>query len=101
MGIAARVGLRLVTTLLAVACLEGPARAQPVDPFSLPTEKVLLPNGLKVLLAPDPRAHLVSGMVSYPAGAAAEPDGLRGLAHLTEHLVGNRSTHVHDALREL
>jgi zinc protease len=91
----------LVAALLAVVCLEVPANAQLVDPFALPTERIVLPNGLKVLLAPDPRARLASVVVSYAAGTADDPDGLRGLAHLTEHLVANRTTHVHDALREL
>ncbi len=73
------------------------ARAQPIDPFGLPSETIRLPNGLKVLLAPDPRARLASVMVSYAAGAADDPDGLRGLAHMVEHLVANGTKHVRDS----
>ena len=91
----------LAAALVAGACLAGPAHAQPLDPFALPTEKVVLGNGLTVLLAPDPRAPLASVVVSYRAGAADDPDGLRGLAHMTEHLAGGRTAHVQDALRAL
>jgi zinc protease len=88
--------------LLAVSVL-GPtsARADPIDPFALPAEAMVLPNGLTVLLAPDPRARLATVMVSYAAGAADDPDGLRGLAHMVEHLLARRTKHVTDASREL
>ncbi len=77
------------------------ALGQPVDPFSLPSEEIRLPNGLKVLLAPDPRARFASVVVSYAAGSADDPDGLRGLAHMVEHLVANRTKHVSDTMRSL
>ena len=53
------------------------------------------------MLAPDPHARLVSVEVAYAAGAADDPDGLRGLAHMVEHLVATRTKHVVDVMREL
>jgi zinc protease len=46
-----------------------------------------LPNGLTVALVPDDRANLVSVDVRYLVGAADDPPGKAGLAHLVEHLM--------------
>ncbi len=110
-------GLRfLVSPLvisLAVVARASPARAQaaplpatveapPATELPiLPAESVQLPNGLHVLLAPDPQARLVSVVVSYAAGAADDPDGRRGLAHLAEHFVCRRTRHVRNPDRVL
>jgi len=83
------------------ALLPRPARAQAIDPFALPAEKIVLPNGLTIVLAPDPHAHLASVEVSYHAGAADDPDGLRGLAHMVEHLVAAQTKHIPDVARAL
>src|SRR4051812_507800 len=45
-----------------------------------------LPNGLTVALLPDDRANLVSVDVRYRVGAAEDPAGKSGLAHLVEHM---------------
>jgi zinc protease len=75
--------------------------ASRVDPSALPTEKVTLPNGLTVLLAPDARARFASVVVQYHAGTADEPDGLRGLAHLVEHVVSSHGKYAEHPLREV
>jgi zinc protease len=67
------------------------------DAPTFPAEMVRLPNGLRVLLAPDPAANLVTVRVTYAAGIADDPNGLCGLAHLTEHLVSERTEHVANA----
>ena len=91
--------------VLFTASLAGaapPASHAPLpSSVALPTETVLLPNGLHLLLAPDPKARLVSVHVSYDAGTGDDPAGLRGLAHLTEHLVADRTKHVPSGLRML
>src|ERR1700749_4219102 len=46
-----------------------------------------LPNGLTVAIAPDDRTNLVSVDVRYLVGAADDPPGKTGLAHLVEHLM--------------
>jgi zinc protease len=43
-------------------------------------------NGLRVALLPDSRTNLVTVDVRYGVGAAEDPDGRRGMAHLVEHL---------------
>lgn len=44
-------------------------------------------NGLQVALIPDARTNLVSVDVRYTVGAAEDPAGRAGLAHLVEHLM--------------
>ena len=66
-----------------------------------PTEMLTLANGLRVLLAPDPTASLASIQVTYRAGLGDDPTGLRGLAHITEHLVAERTKHVPSGLSAL
>ena len=46
-----------------------------------------LANQLTVALMPDHRGNLVSVEVRYMVGAADEPPGKTGLAHLVEHLM--------------
>ncbi|GAA4031293.1 pitrilysin family protein [Allokutzneria multivorans] len=46
-----------------------------------------LPNGLRVLLAPDPSAPVVGVSVHYDVGFRSEPEGRTGFAHLFEHLM--------------
>jgi zinc protease len=81
--------------LLIVACLwPRMAEAQTRSLADLPAETVTLPNGLRVVLAPDALARMVSVEVDYSAGAADDPDGLHGLAHFTEHLTYVRTAHA-------
>ncbi|MFD3699862.1 insulinase family protein [Streptomyces sp. NPDC058646] len=46
-----------------------------------------LPNGLRVLLAPDHRHPRVAVAVHYGVGFRSEPPGREGFAHLFEHLM--------------
>lgn len=55
--------------------------------LALEVERHVLPNGLVVLLAPDPAASAVAVDVTFRAGAVYEPPGKSGLAHLVEHLL--------------
>jgi len=50
-------------------------------------ERHQLPNGLRVVLNPDPTANTVSVAVYYDVGSRAEPQGETGFAHLFEHLM--------------
>ena len=49
-------------------------------------ETHVLPNGLQVVVIPDPSATHVTNMMWYKAGAADDPPGKSGLGHLVEHL---------------
>ncbi|SHG37350.1 M16 family metallopeptidase [Streptoalloteichus hindustanus] len=46
-----------------------------------------LPNGLRVLLAPDRSAPVIAVSVHYDVGFRSEPEGRTGFAHLFEHLM--------------
>ncbi len=50
-------------------------------------ERFTLPNGLRVVLAPDPAAPVIATVVNYDVGMRSEPQGRTGFAHLFEHLM--------------
>jgi len=54
---------------------------------SLRVERFTLPNGLRVVVAPDRSAPVVGVNVSYDVGFRSEPEGRTGFAHLFEHLM--------------
>ncbi|MDH5676558.1 MAG: insulinase family protein [Myxococcales bacterium] len=58
------------------------------------TRRFVLDNGLEVLLQQDDRSARVGIVVSYRVGAGHDPQGYRGLAHLTEHMTFRGSRHV-------
>ena len=57
-------------------------------------ETFSLPNGLKVLLAPDHTVPVVTMGWAVATGSRQEPRGLSGFAHLFEHLTFEGSAHV-------
>ncbi len=52
-----------------------------------PVSRLLLSNGLRVVLAPDRLAGVVGVAVHYDVGFRSEPAGRTGFAHLFEHLM--------------
>ena len=54
---------------------------------NLPFEKYTLPNGLEVILSPDPRVPVVHVQVWYHVGSKDEQVGRTGFAHLFEHMM--------------
>jgi zinc protease len=46
-----------------------------------------LPNGMRILLAPDPQSPIVDARIVYPVGTAADPDDRPGLAYATAALI--------------
>ncbi len=74
---------RLAAALIAIPLLLAtPAAAQIFNP-----ESFVLPNGMQVVVIPNHRIPVVSHMVWYRVGAADEPAGKSGIAHLLEHLM--------------
>jgi zinc protease len=51
------------------------------------TTGFVLPNGLQVVVIEDHRTPVITHMVWYKFGAADDPPGASGLAHLLEHLM--------------
>lgn len=56
--------------------------------------RVTLPNGLRLIMAPDPCASVVGISVHYGVGFRSEPLGKTGFAHLFEHLMFQGSENV-------
>ena len=56
-----------------------------------PVERFVLPNGLSVLLAPEPRAVTTSVWVWYRVGSKNEWPGVTGASHWVEHMMFNGS----------
>ncbi len=54
--------------------------------FDLHAKRVVLPNGMVVVLLPDDSTTLVNVDLRYLVGANGDPEGKAGLAHLVEHL---------------
>ena len=97
---------RLLVAALLLACApalaQGPATPSPSAPLQArkakagplaPTTSVeglteyRLPNGLRVLLFPDPTKSTVTVNVTYFVGSRHEGYGETGMAHLLEHLL--------------
>ncbi len=57
-------------------------------------EQYTLPNGLRVILAPDPEASVVTVNVWYNVGSRNERLGRSGFAHLFEHMMFQGSANV-------
>jgi predicted Zn-dependent peptidase len=87
---------RWLPALVGVFCLV-PARAQAQEPVPLVFETYSLPNGLKVILAPDRTTQVVAVDVWYDVGSRSETRGRTGFAHLFEHMMFQGSANVKKA----
>jgi zinc protease len=58
-----------------------------VNRLQIPIESTKLANGLKVVIAPEPSAPVVTVGVYYKIGFRLEPRGRSGFAHLFEHMM--------------
>src|SRR5205814_4533668 len=91
-----------------IALAAAAANAQATKPravsINIPFERVTLPNGLEVLLAPDHATPRVAVDVWYHVGSKNEVPGRTGFAHMFEHVMFTGSGHVpygmHDRLTE-
>lgn len=73
----------LLGLVLVSACT--PLRAK--YEIKLPERHGKLPNGLRVIILPDDSTQLAAVAVRYEVGAAEDPPGKAGLAHLAEHMM--------------
>jgi predicted Zn-dependent peptidase len=89
--------MRCLTLALAsvVTLAAAPVLAlQAQDPGRIQLESYSLPNGLKVVLAPDHSTQVVAVNVWYNVGARNEEVGRTGFAHLFEHMMFQGSENV-------
>lgn len=95
---------------LALAALPWSARAQTrgeegrrisSQHLAVALERFELPNGLVVLLSPDPDTSSALVWMTFRAGALFEPSGRSGMAHLVEHVMATGPTPDTDYARLL
>lgn len=60
----------------------------------IPLHRRVLPNGLRVLVAPDPATTVLGVAVYYGVGMRSEPPGRTGFAHLFEHVMFQGSANL-------
>jgi len=75
----------LLSTAICWALLSPPALAAVLDPRGIQSET--LHNGLRLIVANDPDARVVAAEIVVKVGAADDPPGQKGIAHLLEHVL--------------
>jgi predicted Zn-dependent peptidase len=73
-------------------------RKTSAEALAVKSERFVLPNGLVVLLSPDPTLSSVLVWTTFRAGTLYEPPDRSGLAHLAEHLMESGPTPETDYL---
>ncbi|MEE2760035.1 MAG: pitrilysin family protein [Pseudomonadota bacterium] len=73
--------------VLAAPILAAWVASQPAGAAVFNPETFTLSNGMQVVVIPNHRAPVVTQMVWYKVGAADEPAGKSGIAHMFEHLM--------------
>ena len=84
-------GIAAVPALVRAATPPAP---NPAAAPHITFEDYRLPNGLRVILAPDHSAPVVSIAVTYNVGSRDEKPGRTGFAHLFEHLMFQGSENI-------
>ena len=87
--------LLVLTLAAAIACRHAqakPPQAAPATAAALPPPKLdvknwTLANGLKVLFLADHKAPIATVQVFYHVGSKDEHVGIRGIAHMFEHMM--------------
>lgn len=96
--------LHLATIAIIVAATPVVAQRAGDNAVNIPFERMTLPNGLEVILAPDHTVPQVAVDVWYHIGSKNEVPGRTGFAHMFEHVMFTGSGHVpygmHDRLTE-
>jgi zinc protease len=82
----------MIVVLLAAPAAPA-APAQPITPPKVEYEKVVLKNGLNVILHEDHSTPIVAVNLWYHVGSKNEKPGRTGFAHLFEHMLFQGSEH--------
>jgi zinc protease len=86
--------MRLLFTLTAALLLAGASVGAQDGALTVPYERMVLPNGLTVMLHEDHSTPMVAVNVWYHVGSAREAPGRTGFAHLFEHIMFEGSGNV-------
>ncbi|HXV99241.1 MAG TPA: pitrilysin family protein, partial [Anaerolineae bacterium] len=93
-----KIPLLCLVLLLLTLTFTGPALAQEPElnfaNYELPLTDYTLPNGLRVILAEDHSAPVVAVDIWYNVGAANDPEGRSGFAHMFEHMMFEGSAKI-------
>ena len=76
----------LFAASLALPACKAPFTSYRISKIDLPQRVETLPNGLRVIVAPDPTEVTTHVTLRYAVGSAFDPKNEKGLAHLVEHL---------------
>ena len=87
---------RILLTALLALLLHTPSesRASPGDRLKVDIREWKLDNGMRVVYSPHRRVPAVTVQVWYHVGSKDERVGLRGVAHMFEHMMFKGSEHV-------
>ena len=79
----------VIASVTASFLTTGPLAAQErIDEVSgLPVQRIVLDNGMRVLLLPRPGAPTISFVMQLGVGGVHETPGVTGIAHLLEHML--------------
>src|SRR5215475_5600177 len=88
-----RTSVRLILSVVLLTTLQLAGFAQARMPQLTFTDRTL-PNGLRVLSAPDHASPTVSIQVWYHVGSKDDPDKRSGFAHLFEHIMFKSTKHM-------
>jgi zinc protease len=83
--------LVMVATLLGVAG-GGAARAADTMALHIPSQKMILPNGLTVVVSAKDKLPVAAISVRFKVGSAYDPDDKAGLADMTARLIDKGTT---------
>lgn len=82
--------LGLTVSLLALvlsACSSLPQSSKKIAPVALNVKKVVLDNGLTVLIAPNPKLPIAAYYTLFDVGGRYEVKGTTGATHFLEHMM--------------
>lgn len=77
----------LVAGVLGLIAFVAATAASPNRRLSLPVTYYKLPNGLRVVLSPEPGTPTAAVVVDYKMGFRLEPESRAGYAHILEHMM--------------
>lgn len=83
-----------INGIIVLAVLSIVLSCQDNSSFKIEYEKIVLNNGLEVILHVDPSDPIVALSVLYHVGSGREIEGRTGFAHLFEHMLFQQSQHI-------